>query len=336
MLNVNRGYRSNVPTIVVLFSDGNDNNGSHAIDAATALINSGVSIFALYNNASDSSPNVPLLQYITQDKSRVMPLDLYYTLKQPFYDVINNFIKTTGVDPCHPPVYADIVFVMDHSENQVRAGEVGATTPVDYVVYQKILIKNIISQLGVSTRGHRYTLVHFSDGNSYQVPGTTSYTNKTGILFDTTESYVQSVMFGKIDSFPELNAGGATDLKLVMDIISNSVVPLIANITDPFPTRLTYMVVFTTGFHDNETNCCGDPLYSALRVQNSFKPDTIIPVMSGKLADRNATLLLEYTGYNNQLPLYDVKQNSTADSIVQTIQDAISAQKAINDARQTI
>uniref|UniRef100_A0A914WJ54 VWFA domain-containing protein n=1 Tax=Plectus sambesii TaxID=2011161 RepID=A0A914WJ54_9BILA len=223
---------------------------------------------------------------------------------------------------------------MDHSENQVRAGEVGATTPVDYVVYQKILIENIISKLGVSTRGHRYILVHFSDGNSYQVPGEDHYTNKTGILFDTTESYVQSVMFDKIKSFPELDAGGATDLKLVMDVISNSVVPQIANTTDPL--RLTYMVIFTTGFYDTETNCCQDPLESALRVQSYFKPDTIIPVMSGKLADRNATMLLEYTGYNSQLPMYDVKQNSTADSIVQTIQDAISAQKAKNDAEQTI
>uniref|UniRef100_A0A914VDU7 VWFA domain-containing protein n=1 Tax=Plectus sambesii TaxID=2011161 RepID=A0A914VDU7_9BILA len=183
ILDAKRGYRSSVPTIVMLFSDGN-------------------------------SPNVALLQNITQHNSRVVPLEQYYTLKQPFYDIINNYIKTSGFDPCHPPVYADIVFVMDHSENQVRAGEIGFASPVDYVVMQKILIKSIIHQLGVSTRGHRYVLVHFSDSNSYQVPGTTHYTNKTGILFDTTVSFTETTMDSYIDNFPETYAGGATDLKL--------------------------------------------------------------------------------------------------------------------------
>ena len=103
---------------------------------------------------------------------------------------------------------------MDHSENQVRAGEVGFATPVDYVVYQKLLIESIIHQLGVSTRGHRYIVVHFSDSNSYQDPVTGLSRNKTGILFDTRESYSEMTMDHIIDIFPELDAGGATDLKL--------------------------------------------------------------------------------------------------------------------------
>uniref|UniRef100_A0A914WG04 Uncharacterized protein n=1 Tax=Plectus sambesii TaxID=2011161 RepID=A0A914WG04_9BILA len=334
MLNAIRGYRSNVPTIVMLFSDGNDNPASHPIPIAEQLIQHGVSIFALYNDALDSSPNIALLQQITQDNSRVVPLDQYYTLRQPFYDIINNFIKTTGFDPCHPPVYADIVFVMDHSENQVRAGEVGFATPVDYVMYQKAQIKSIIHQLGVSTRGHRYVLVHFSDSNSYQVPGATHYTNKTGILFDTTVSFTETTMDSYIDNFPELDAGGATDLKLALDVISSAVVPQIASQNDP--NRLTYMVIFTSGFYDTETNCCQDPLQSALAVQSQFKANTIIPVMSGKLADRNPTAFLEYTGYSNQLPQYDVNQTLTADSIVQTIKKAISAQEAANSAGKKI
>uniref|UniRef100_A0A914XG81 VWFA domain-containing protein n=1 Tax=Plectus sambesii TaxID=2011161 RepID=A0A914XG81_9BILA len=214
ILDAKQGYRSSVPTIVMLFSDGNDNPASHPIPIAEQLIQKGVSIFALYNNAPDSSPNVALLQNITQHNSRVVPLEQYYTLKQPFYDIINNYIKTSGFDPCHPPVFVDIVFVMDHSVNQVRAGEVGATTPVDYVVFQKALIKNIIHQLGVSTRGHRYIVVHFSDGNSYQDPASQLYTKNTGILFDTSDDYNETLMFLKIDNFLELDAGGATDLKL--------------------------------------------------------------------------------------------------------------------------
>uniref|UniRef100_A0A914VG74 VWFA domain-containing protein n=1 Tax=Plectus sambesii TaxID=2011161 RepID=A0A914VG74_9BILA len=103
MLDASRGYRSNVPTIIVLFSEGNGYQ-SNAIPIAELLIQKGVSIFALYNNAPDSSPNIALLQNITQNPSRVVPLDQYYTLQQPFYDIINNYIKTTGFDPCHQAI----------------------------------------------------------------------------------------------------------------------------------------------------------------------------------------------------------------------------------------
>uniref|UniRef100_A0A914UHT5 VWFA domain-containing protein n=1 Tax=Plectus sambesii TaxID=2011161 RepID=A0A914UHT5_9BILA len=101
MLDASRGYRSNVPTIVLLFSDGNDNSASHPIPIAEQLIQKGVSIFALYNNAPDSSPNIELLRQITQNNSRVVPLDQYHTLRQSLYDIINHFIKTTGFNPCH-------------------------------------------------------------------------------------------------------------------------------------------------------------------------------------------------------------------------------------------
>jgi hypothetical protein len=116
------------------------------------------------------------------------------------------------------PVYADVIFVMDHSEDQIKAGEDYSTTPIDYVVAQKQQIKDIIKNLGVTLGGNRFVLVHFSDDvvhNPWVDPLSNNQTRpKTGILFGPSDNYDISEMNRRIDAFPEMWLGGSTNLKL--------------------------------------------------------------------------------------------------------------------------
>jgi hypothetical protein len=114
-------------------------------------------------------------------------------------------------------VYADVVFVIDHSVIQVEAGESFSPRLVDYVVAQKAIIKNIITGLGVISGQHQFFLAHFSD-DAYpatwidQLDGKTR--NKSGVLFGPADGYNQTEMLRRIDAFPERILLGCTDLKL--------------------------------------------------------------------------------------------------------------------------
>jgi hypothetical protein len=117
------------------------------------------------------------------------------------------------------PVYADVIFVIDHSEDQVNGGELGNQI-IDYVIPQKAQIISIITQLGVKIGGlgHRFILAHFSDdldNNPWTDPlSGNMLRNKTGILFDPTDNYNMTEMFRRINLFNETLLMGSTNLGL--------------------------------------------------------------------------------------------------------------------------
>jgi len=190
----------------------------------------------------------------------------------------------------------------------------------------------------VKQGGHNFFLVHFSDmpineTDTWIDPIDGKTRPKSGVLFGPNDGYSQDEMFRRIENFPERNLTGSTNLDLGMDIVDQlSIGKQFANTQNAM--RLSYMVIFTSGYYDKGlANCCPDPWEEAEIVQNEFRPNNIIPVISGKLAARNWTMLLDYTGYDETLPRYDVnstsKAISVADAIVQRIKADIAAQELI-------